>query len=59
MNENVALYDVIPALDTRGACALLHSFRAHVETASHCGFDWRAVVDSLRPETERYGNAWR
>ncbi|MFY9886477.1 MAG: FAD/NAD(P)-binding protein [Candidatus Cybelea sp.] len=52
VHEAVAAYDVIPALDTHGARALLRSFRSHVDEASRRGFDWRAVVDSLRPEAE-------
>jgi uncharacterized NAD(P)/FAD-binding protein YdhS len=45
-------FDVIPALDTRGACALVRSFRRHVDDAARRGYDWRAVVDALRPESE-------
>jgi uncharacterized NAD(P)/FAD-binding protein YdhS len=52
VHEEVAPYDVIPALDTHGARALLRSFRRHLDEAARRGFDWRAVVDSLRPETE-------
>jgi uncharacterized NAD(P)/FAD-binding protein YdhS len=48
----VVPYDVIPALDTRDARALLRSFRGHVKEAARRGFDWRAVVDALRPEAE-------
>ena len=52
VHANVAPYDVIPALDTHGARALLRSFRRHLDEASRRGFDWRAVVDALRPEAE-------
>lgn len=52
VHANVVPYDVIPALDTRDARAILRSFRRHVEDAAQRGFDWRAVVDALRPETE-------
>lgn len=52
VHETVAPYDVIPALDTRGARALLRSFRSHVDEAARRGFDWRAVVDSLLREVE-------
>jgi uncharacterized NAD(P)/FAD-binding protein YdhS len=45
-------YDVVPALDTHDARSLLHSFRRHVAQAERGGFDWRCVVDALRPETE-------
>jgi uncharacterized NAD(P)/FAD-binding protein YdhS len=52
VHADVAPYDVIPALDTRDARALLHSFRLHVRKAAERGFDWRSVVDALRPEGE-------
>ena len=52
VHAEVAPYDVIPALDTRDARALLRSFRLHVRKAAQRGFDWRAVVDALRPEAE-------
>jgi uncharacterized NAD(P)/FAD-binding protein YdhS len=52
VHADVAPYDVIPALDTRGARALLRSFRLHVKKAAQRGFDWRSVVDALRPEAE-------
>ncbi|MGA9946148.1 MAG: FAD/NAD(P)-binding protein [Candidatus Cybelea sp.] len=52
VHEDVTPYDVIPALDTHGAHSLLRSFRRHLDEAARRGFDWRAVIDSLRPETE-------
>ena len=52
VHADVAPYDVIPALDTRDARALLRSFRLHVKKAAQRGFDWRSVVDALRPEAE-------
>ena len=52
VHAEVDAYDVIPALDTHDARALLHSFRQHVEDAAQRGFDWRAVVDAVRPEAE-------
>lgn len=52
VHADVAPYDVIPALDTRDAGALLRSFRLHVRKAAQRGFDWRAVLDALRPEAE-------
>jgi uncharacterized NAD(P)/FAD-binding protein YdhS len=52
VHAEVAPYDVIPALDTRDARALLRSFRLHVREAAQRGFDWRSVVDALRPEAE-------
>jgi uncharacterized NAD(P)/FAD-binding protein YdhS len=45
-------YDVVPALDTSATLALLRSFRRHLREASARGFDWRAVVDALRGESE-------
>jgi len=52
VHANVGQYDVIPALDVQNARALLRSFRRHVKDAAARGFDWRAVVDAIRPETE-------
>ncbi|MFY9719389.1 MAG: FAD/NAD(P)-binding protein [Candidatus Cybelea sp.] len=52
VHADVAPYDVIPALDTRDARALLRSLRTRVTEARMRGFDWRAVLDALRPETE-------
>ncbi len=49
-------YDVIPAIDTADARAALRSFRRHVAQARRRGFDWRAVVDAVRPEAEA---TWR
>jgi uncharacterized NAD(P)/FAD-binding protein YdhS len=52
IHASVARYDVIPALDTHNARSLLRSLRRHVAEAATRGFDWRAVIDSLRPEAE-------
>jgi uncharacterized NAD(P)/FAD-binding protein YdhS len=52
VHADVAPYDVIPALDSRDARALLRSFRLHVRKAAQRGFDWRSVVDAMRPEAE-------
>lgn len=52
VHADVARYDAIPALDTRDARSLLRSLRLHVEAAARQGFDWRAVVDALRPEAD-------
>ncbi|MGC1379486.1 MAG: FAD-dependent oxidoreductase [Candidatus Baltobacteraceae bacterium] len=52
----VGEYDVIPALDTSNARFLLGSFRRHLDDAARRGFDWRAVIDALRPEAEA---TWR
>jgi uncharacterized NAD(P)/FAD-binding protein YdhS len=52
VHADVTPYDVIPALDTRNARSLLRSFRLHVRKAAQRGFDWRSVVDVLRPEAE-------
>lgn len=49
-------YDVVPALDAGSARALVRSFRRHVAAAKARGFDWRAVVDALRSESE---TLWR
>jgi len=56
VHAQVAPYDVIPVLDTRGARTLLRSLRRHIEAASERGFDWRAVLDALRPEADA---VWR
>ena len=52
VHAGVAPFDVIPALDARDARALLRSFRLHVRKAAQRGFDWRSVVDAIRPEGE-------
>jgi uncharacterized NAD(P)/FAD-binding protein YdhS len=52
VHADVAGYDVTPALETLDARAVLHSFREHVREAAERGFDWRAVVDAVRPEAE-------
>lgn len=52
VHADVAPYEVIPALDTRDARTLLRSFRLHLKKAAQRGFDWRSVVDALRPEGE-------
>ncbi len=52
VHAEVAAYDVIPALETHEARALLRSFRQHVGEAARRGFDWRAVVEAVRPEAE-------
>lgn len=52
VHANVVPYDVVPALETNEARALLRSFRRHVRDAALRGFDWRAVVDAVRPESE-------
>ena len=52
VHADVKPYDVIPALDTRDARSLLRSFRRQAADAASRGFDWRAVVDAVRPEAE-------
>lgn len=52
VHADVTRYDVVPALETHHAGALLHSFRRHVGDAAARGFDWRAVIDAVRPESE-------
>jgi uncharacterized NAD(P)/FAD-binding protein YdhS len=56
VHADVAPYDVIPALDTHDARSALRSFRRHVKQAHQRGFDWRSVVDAIRPEAE---TLWR
>jgi uncharacterized NAD(P)/FAD-binding protein YdhS len=52
VHADVEPYDVIPALDARSARALLRGFRRHVKEAEQRGYDWRSVVDAIRPEAE-------
>jgi uncharacterized NAD(P)/FAD-binding protein YdhS len=52
----VAAYDVVPAIDITSARTAMASFRQHVRDAARRGFDWRAVVDAIRPECE---TLWR
>lgn len=52
VHADVAPYDVVPALDGGDARAILRSFRRHVRAAAARGFDWRAVLDAVRPESE-------
>jgi uncharacterized NAD(P)/FAD-binding protein YdhS len=52
VHANVTPFDVIPALDAHAASVLLRSVRRHLEGAAERGFDWRAVVDAIRPEAE-------
>jgi uncharacterized NAD(P)/FAD-binding protein YdhS len=52
VHADVMPYDVIPALETSDAGTILRSFRRHVDEAARRGFDWRAVVDAIRPEAE-------
>lgn len=51
-SERVAPYDVTPVLETSAAHSVLRSFRCRVREAEARGFDWRAVVDAIRPECE-------
>ena len=50
--EGLTSYDVVPVLDATGARSLTRSFRGQVREAARRGFDWRAVVDAVRPEGE-------
>jgi uncharacterized NAD(P)/FAD-binding protein YdhS len=52
VHADVVPYDVVPALDTRSTVALLRSLRRHTVDAERRGFDWRAVVDAARQESE-------
>ena len=45
-------YDVVPVLDGSDVLSLVRSFRRHVREAARRGYDWRAVVDAVRPEGE-------
>jgi uncharacterized NAD(P)/FAD-binding protein YdhS len=56
VHADAAPYDVIPALDTRDARTLLRSLRRHIADAQQRGFDWRSVIDAVRPESE---SLWR
>ncbi len=56
VHADVAPYDVIPALDAHDARALLRGLRRHVADARERGFDWRSVIDAVRPESE---SIWR
>lgn len=54
--EPAQRYDAVPALEAASARALVRSFRRHVVAAKERGFDWRSVVDAVRPESE---TLWR
>jgi uncharacterized NAD(P)/FAD-binding protein YdhS len=49
-------YDAVPALDPSCARMLMRSLRRHILAARLRGYDWRAVVDAVRPESE---TLWR
>lgn len=50
--DGVRSLDVTPVLETSDARTLLRSFRRSAEAAAARGYDWRSVVDALRPESE-------
>jgi uncharacterized NAD(P)/FAD-binding protein YdhS len=52
VHADIASYDVVPALDGADTRSILRSFRRHVRAAAARGFDWRAVLDAIRPESE-------
>jgi len=54
--EGLTPYDVVPVLDAGDARGLLRSFRRQVREASARGYDWRTVVEAVRPEGEAH---WR
>ncbi len=56
VHADVAPYDVVPALDAHDARTLLRGLRRHVADAQRRGFDWRSVIDAVRPESE---SLWR
>ncbi len=51
-SERLIPLDVVPMLDASDARSLLRSFRRQLLEADRRGFDWRAVVDAVRPEAE-------
>ena len=50
--ERLEPYGVVPVLDARDARTLLRSFRRQIADASRRGYNWRAVLDAVRPEGE-------
>jgi uncharacterized NAD(P)/FAD-binding protein YdhS len=52
VHADIASYDVVPALDGTDTRSIVRSFRRHVRAAAARGFDWRAVLDAIRPESE-------
>jgi uncharacterized NAD(P)/FAD-binding protein YdhS len=54
--EFPAPYDAAPLLDASDARRLLRSFRQCLAAAANRGYDWRCVVDALRPHSE---SLWR
>jgi uncharacterized NAD(P)/FAD-binding protein YdhS len=52
VHADIAAYDVVPALDGADTRSIVRSFRRHVDAAAARGFDWRAVLDAIRPESE-------
>jgi uncharacterized NAD(P)/FAD-binding protein YdhS len=51
-----ALYDAAPLLDASDTRRLVRSFRQCVAGAERRGYDWRCVVDAVRPLSE---SLWR
>ncbi|MGB8520633.1 MAG: FAD/NAD(P)-binding protein [Candidatus Tumulicola sp.] len=54
--ERLERYEVVPVLDAGDARSLVRSFRRQIAEAGRRGYDWRAVVDAIRPEAE---TIWR
>lgn len=50
--ERVEPYGIVPVLDSRDGRSLVRSFRRQIGEASRRGYDWRCVVDAVRPEGE-------
>lgn len=50
--ERLEPYGVVPVLDARDARTLLRSFRRQIAEASRRGYNWRVVLDAVRPEGE-------
>jgi uncharacterized NAD(P)/FAD-binding protein YdhS len=45
-------YDAAPLLDAGDTRRLVRSFRQCLNTAAERGYDWRSVVDAIRPHSE-------
>ncbi len=50
--ERLEPYEAVPVLDAGDAHSLVRSFRRQIAEAERRGYDWRAVVDAIRPEGE-------
>jgi uncharacterized NAD(P)/FAD-binding protein YdhS len=50
--EKPVPYDATPLLDAGDTRRLVRSFRQCLQTAAERGYDWRSVVDAIRPHSE-------